>query len=191
MKKALKISLITILFIAFAIGIFYLLIYTDKLKPPAFLSDIPVIGSIFSKETEVVLDSKTLMERENLKLQETIDQKNEELIKVQAEYKELEEELEILLNNEDKLKEEIVNLNEQIIAIRTKEENQRSAYKEMATYYSEMNAKDAAEIISLLENEHIIGILSEMQADLVAEILQNMSKDKAAEITKNMLVVSP
>lgn len=191
MKKALKISVTIILFIAFAIGIFYLLIYTDKLKPPAFLSDIPVIGSIFSKETEVVLDSKTLMERENLKLQETIDQKNEELIKVQAEYKELEEELEILLNNEDKLKEEIVNLNEQIIAIRTKEENQRSAYKEMATYYSEMNAKDAAEIISLLENEHIIGILSEMQADLVAEILQNMSKDKAAEITKNMLVVSP
>ncbi|NLB87947.1 MAG: hypothetical protein GX790_01780 [Syntrophomonadaceae bacterium] len=191
MKKALKITGFTILLLILVLGVIYLLIYTDKLKAPAFLTDIPVIGSIFTEEKAPKIDTKTIMERENASLQEALDKKNEELAQIQADYKELETQIEILQNNEDKLKEEIINLNEQIIAIKTQQENQRSAYKEMATYYTEMNAKDAAEILSLLEIEHTIGILSEMKSDLVADILQNMPKDKAAQITKNMLVVSP
>ena len=74
-EKSIKISVFTILFLILAMGIIYLLIYTDKLKPPAFLSDIPVIGSIFTKEVEPKIDSKTLLERENATLQETIDKK--------------------------------------------------------------------------------------------------------------------
>ena len=58
------------------------------------------------------------MERENAKLQETIDKENEELAQIQSEYKDLEQQVEELLKNENKLKEEIINLNEQIIAIK-------------------------------------------------------------------------
>lgn len=195
MGNLLKILVSIILFLLLAAGILYLLFYLDILKPPAFLFDIPVIGKIITTDEKnsppPKPDKETLVQQENNNLKETVEKKNEELKELQLENQELEQQLQTLAASEDKLKDEIVNLNEQLIDLKTLKDSQTAAYKDMAKYYAEMNAKDAADIISRLEMEHIIGILNHMSADLVADILQNMSKDKAAEVTRKMLVVSP
>ncbi len=193
MGKLLKIIISIVLFILLAAGILYLLFFMDILKPPAFLSDIPVIGKIIKTDDKAAVkpDKATLLQKEVNTLKENLEKKNEEIKVVQEDNKKLEQQLQGITESENKLKEEIVYLNEQIIEIKTQKDSQAAAYKDMALYYTEMKPKNAADIIARLEMEHIIGILSYMEADIVADILQNMSKEKAAEVTKKMLVTSP
>lgn len=192
MGKLLKILISIILFMLLAAGVLYLLFFLDILKPPAFLTDIPVMGKIIKADDKAAVkpDKATLLQVEINTLKENTEKKNEEIKTLQEENKKLEQQLQAITDSENKLKEEIVYLNEQIIEIKTQKESQAAAYKDMALYYTEMKAKNAADIISRLEMEHIIGILGYMDADIVAAILQNMDKEKAAEVTKKMLVTS-
>lgn len=192
MGNILKIILSVILFFGLLFGVFYLLFFLDILKSPPFLNEIPIIGEIVSKDKIKKEPNKiVLLEEENLTLKETIDKKNQELKNVQTDTDYIEGQLKAVMDNEDQLKEEIINLNEQLINAEMKKEAQAKVYKDTAKYYAEMNAKNAAEIITKLEVEHIIGILVELEPDAAADILQNMPGDKAAEVTRKMLVTAP
>ncbi len=181
-----------VLFFALLFGVFYLLFFLDILKYPSFLNEVPIVGQVMSGEKTKKADIKQdLMQEENLTLKETIDKKDEELQEIQSDSKDLEQRLKSTVENEGKLQEEILDLNEQLLELQMSKKNQAKVYKDTAKYYAEMNAKNAAGIINKLEIEHIIGILSELDPDLAADILQNMPEEKAAQVTKKMLVTAP
>jgi flagellar motility protein MotE (MotC chaperone) len=86
---------------------------------------------------------------------------------------------------------------QQIIALNEKlsspagSTNKNNVYKDMAKIFSEMSAKEGADILSRLKDEDIIGILNALNTDVAAELLQKMPRDKAAAVSQKMLVTSP
>jgi len=97
---------------------------------------------------------------------------------MQEQISDLEKELKVSDNEAFKLKDEVARLNEEILDLKTIKGNKRAAYKDMAGYFAEMKGQDAADILSRLKDEDIIGIFNEMPKDLVAEMLQKWKEIK-------------
>ena len=160
---------------------------------PEFIAKIPLVGERFGgTETAVTVTNKEdplILANEKL---------SDELADFQDENEQLKEEIEqnelLIQELSDKqidFQEEIANLNMQLLEERTTKAGIQAAYKDLAVYFSEMKAKDAADILSKLSDDDIIGIITEMEPDLTARILQLMDHNRSATIAKKMLVVSP
>ncbi|MDD3267783.1 MAG: hypothetical protein PHX14_00545 [Syntrophomonadaceae bacterium] len=177
----------------------YLLMYLNVFSTPAFLNSIPFLGSYISQsmdkvsvvQYEQVLKQKERYVRDNERLEKILEEKRAEMEKAQAAIADAKKDLKVTEQDDDMLKEEIARLNKEILDLKAKEESKASAYKDMAVYFSEMKAKNAADILSRLSDEDIIGIFTAMESDLVAELMENMDRDKAANISKKMLVAVP
>jgi flagellar motility protein MotE (MotC chaperone) len=191
MRKFLKIFLLLILVIVIAGGAGYVLMRSGILQAPRFLPSLPVVGKYFAEPEKPQVDPELVnLRRENLELGQIIKNKKAEMEQLQKKYAELEKTLTTTQESEDKLKDDVARLNQEIIDSKNSLAAQKSAYKDMATYFSEMKVKDAADILSRLKDEDIIGILNEMEKDTGAEILQNFERSKAASVTQKMLVTS-
>ncbi|MEN6325079.1 MAG: LD-carboxypeptidase [Syntrophomonas sp.] len=177
----------------------YLLMYLNFFSTPAFLNSIPFLGSHIAQsmdkvsvvQYDQVLKQKERYVKDNERLEKIIEAKRNEMEKLQAQMSGVKKDLKVTEQDDDQLKEEIARLNEEILNLKAKEGSKSAAYKDMAEYFAGMKAKNAADIMSRLSDEDIIGIFSAMETDLVAELLENMDRDKAANISKKMLVAAP
>lgn len=177
----------------------YLLMYLNFFSTPTFLNSIPFLGShlvqsmdkVSVVQYEQVLKQKERYARDNKRLESILEEKRAEMEKVQAQMADVKKDLKVTEQDDDQLKEEIARLNKEILDLKVKEESKSAAYKDMAEYFAGMKAKNAADIMSRLSDEDIIGIFSAMETDLVAELMENMDRDKAAKISKKMLVAAP
>lgn len=184
----LKKSLFIILAIVILLGAFYALIYFNIIKAPAFAQNLPFIN-----QSEGNLKPKSPLDREreeNARLKELISSKDNEILSLKKQLEEIEKKEESLEKAELGYKDEIAALQDSLDFLKSKQIDQASAYKNMASYYSEMDSKNAAELIAGLEDEDIIGIFEKMETEVVAEMLQEMPRDKAVNISQKMLVTS-
>ncbi len=197
--KKIKFMLIFLSLLLLLGGVYYLLLYLNLLSAPAFLKNAPLLGDFVSRSAEQVswlqyeeaLKQKEKAMAENQKLRQTLEDKAEEMEKTRKSLADLKKKLKLSEQEDDNLKEEIAQLNSEILDLKSKQESKTAAYKDMAAYFSEMKAKTAADILSRLEDEDIIGIFSQMENDTVAELMQNMDAARAARISKKMLVAAP
>ncbi|MDD2509679.1 MAG: hypothetical protein PHG94_00885 [Syntrophomonas sp.] len=197
--KKIKFLIVFLSLLLLLVGGYYLLLYLNLLSAPAFLKNTPLLGNYVSQSMEKVsklqyeqaLKQKEMAMAENRKLLQTLQDKAEEMEKTRASLADLKKRLKRSEQEDDNLKEEIAQLNSEILDLKSRQEGRSAAYKDMATYFGEMKAKTAADILSRLEDEDIIGIFSQMESDTVAELMENMDADRAARISKKMLVAAP
>ncbi len=197
--KKIKILMILLTILLLSGGGYYLLLYLNLLTPPPFLKNTPFIGNIVSRsmekvsliQYESVLQQKEKALADNQKLRQDLENKAGEVQKVGSSLADLKKKLKLNEREDDNLKEEIAQLNSEILELKSQQESRVAAYKDMATYFSEMKAKTAADILSRLEDEDIIGIFGQMESDTVAELMENMDAARAARISKKMLVAAP
>lgn len=188
--KGLKGALLALIILAIMSGAVYMLMVMDVIPSPAFVENIPVLGERLASD-QVKLSPEEQLKRDKAQMSEELVQRETEFKKLEATLAETRK----LLNNAEKsnkeLQTEIKSLTEQLEQLKTRQSSQQSAYQDMARYFTEMKAKDAADLLSRQKDQDIIGILQQMQASQAAEILQNMDREKAAAITRQMLAVSP
>ncbi len=185
-KKITSAALLAILLIL-GVGVIAFNVYRDKtlLQKIPLIKNLAVVKSSSNGgQTEL---EKMLMENDNLK--QGLLQKEQEMQALQKEVADLRQQQSGA--TEAKLKDELARLNKELLELKTRQGNQKSAYQDMAKYFSAMKSKDAADILSRLDNPDIIGILGQMTPDTAAEILQNMDHDRAGQISREMLVTAP
>ena len=191
MKKIKKL-LIILLSLAILAGAFYMLIYFNVIKTPAFLDRIKETASSGISKANAVILQKELkkVKEENDILKKSVTAKNHELEVLQKKLADMELLREAAEQDIQNYQAQIIELNDKLSASVEGDSSKRVTYKEMAKYYNAMNTKDAAEILSKLSDEDVIGIISAMDTDTAAEVLQKMSRDKAAAVSRKMLVTS-
>lgn len=189
--KSIKAGLLTLIIVAIASGAVYMLMVMDVIPTPGFMKGLPVIGKHLQAEGRTALTAEEKLSQDKAQLQEDLGKRDSEIKKLQAELNEADKQLkraEALIKELQKENESLAN---QIEELQSNRVNQQSAYKDMASYFSEMKAQDAADLLSRQKDQDIIGILGEMETSQAAEILQKMDREKAAAITSQMLAVSP
>lgn len=185
-KKKMTSAILLVVLLLLGVGIIAFNVYKDK----TLLQKIPVIKNLAAVqktggEGQTELEK---MRQENDNLKKGLAAKNQEMQTMQKEIADLRQQSG---SSESKLKDELAKLNKELLDLKTKQGNQKSAYQDMAKYFSAMKSKDAADILSRLNNPDIIGILGQMTADTAAEILQNMDHARAGQISREMLVTAP
>lgn len=190
-SKKLKIFLLIILILLISCGGVYLLMYLDVIKTPSLLQSLPMINDRVADKSQV--QPKTELEKlseENDKLKEDISAQNREIKTLKAKVADLNKQLKVAEQTQAQYKNDIADMNYQL----NNEVDQNSpstTYKDMASYFAEMKAQNAADILSKLDDKDIIGILNAMEKDTAADLLQKMDKAKAAGLTKQMLITAP
>jgi len=202
-KKFAKWFLIGILGVLLIAGIVYALLHYKVVKIPyvtdklaAIAQKLPFITQS-TKSTPQALQETELqkVKKENDTLKKSIADKNYEMTTLQKNIDDMDNKQKVLQKSTDDAKAEIIKLNEKMLAGNKTDgdskTSQQSVYKNMAQYFAEMNTKEAADLISKLNDQDIIGVLSALDTALAAEILQKMPRDKATLVTKKMLVSTP
>lgn len=157
-----------------------------------YVSDLPFIAQEkTSTSSTPQLTELQKAAQENDKLKKTIQDQTVEIEALNQDLNKLKLDNQAAIKKQTENEKTILDLQNQIIALKGGKSSEKAAYKQMATYFTEMKAADAANIIVNLDDKDIIGILSEMDADVAAGILGKFPNAKATAITKKMLVTSP
>lgn len=201
-----KILLIIILGIGLTAGLVWALLHFKIVPIPAsvtnistfaekvpFADKIPFLNS--GDPQEIQLTELQKVKEENDTLKRSITEKRAEMEALQKTIDDMDKKQKIGQKTTDDAKAEIIRLNEKLVLVTESasisKANQKSIYKNMAQYFAEMNGKEAADLLSKLSDQDIIGILGEMDTALAGEMLQKMPRDKAATVARKMLVPAP
>ncbi|HWP98585.1 MAG TPA: hypothetical protein VN426_17215 [Syntrophomonadaceae bacterium] len=182
MKKS-KSALLLIVLLVIGLGI----IGYNLVKDPALRQKVPGLKNLFPVKTQTDAGTELQnLKQENDNLKKGVAQKDQELQSVQKQLADLSKQAAGSggAGQTDKS-------NNQQADQQSKQAAQKSTYQDIAKYFTEMKSTEAADILSRLNDEDVIGILGQMPADTAAAILQNMDHDKAAAISKKMLITAP
>jgi len=181
--RILKNVLISVLSILIIMAILFGLVRLHFIEPPAFLATLPVVGTHFTADSEPQ-EASPVEKRDS----EVLAEKVKEIKTLKQRLDRMQKQLKANQLDNDKMRERVAELNQELLDLKIEKTGRRTAYRDVAAYFTEMKAKDAADILSRLPDEDIIGILNELESDLVAEILEKMDRNKATTITRKMLV---
>jgi flagellar motility protein MotE (MotC chaperone) len=184
-------GLLTLIVVAIISGSVYMLMVMDIIPAPALLQKLPVVGERLVPENKVLLTAEEKLQEKSAQLEKDLTQRDEEIEELQSQLEEADKEIKRVATLNQELQSENESLKQQIEDLQTGRANQQAAYKDMANYFTEMKAQEAADLIFRQRDQDIIGILSEMETSKAADILEKMDRDKAAAITRQMLAVSP
>jgi flagellar motility protein MotE (MotC chaperone) len=147
------------------------------------------VGGIFTAATDFLLGPEpsdllpTEAEIEQRRIQTEWDklrQAEKELERLEAQLKQKEEELKAM-------EEETLRLNEEAKALHAQLNSEVEDLMDLVTLYGKMEAKKAARILELLEDqETAVLILKNMKTDKAAAIIEAMQPEKAADISCSM-----
>jgi len=195
--------LIGILGVLLIAGIVYALLHYKVVKIPyatdkltAIAKKLPFITQSTQSAPQALQETELQkVKKENDTLKKSVADKNSEMTALQKNIEDMDNKQKLIQKSADDAKAEIIKLNEKLLAGNKSDANsktsQQNVYKNMAQYFAEMNTKEAADLMSKLNDQDIIGVLSALDTALAAEILQKMPRDKATLVTKKMLVSTP
>lgn len=178
MTRALRITVITLLGLIIAVGVWLSFIYLKMLPAPGFFNHIPPLASLTADDQEED-PAIQAMKIENTQLNREVQKLEKELKQAEARQRQAEGKL-------AKLQKEAEAIEQTTAA----EAAQGDIYKELGQYYSSIKAQNAAAVFDELDDETIIGILQNMESEDAAKILAAMTPQRAAIITKKMLQVA-
>ncbi|NMA62685.1 MAG: hypothetical protein GX964_01500 [Syntrophomonadaceae bacterium] len=178
MARALRITVITLLGLIIAVGVWLSFIYLKMLPAPGFFNHIPPLASLTADDQEED-PAIQAMKIENTQLNREVQKLEKELKQAEARQRQAEGKL-------AKLQKEAEAIEQTTAA----EAAQGDIYKELGQYYSSIKAQNAAAVFDELDDETIIGILQNMESEDAAKILAAMTPQRAAIITKKMLQVA-
>ncbi|PKM77663.1 MAG: hypothetical protein CVU90_06175 [Firmicutes bacterium HGW-Firmicutes-15] len=204
-KKIGKILAFILLGIILVAGVVWALLHFKVVKLPTSISNlssvvekIPMADKIPFLKQSVPKDLQETelqkVKQENDTLKRSAAEKKAEIEALQKTMEDMDKKQKIVQKNGEDAKAEIIRLNEKLLLAAKPAGNSttnQQIYKNMAQYFAEMNAKEAADLLSKLNDQDIIGVLGAMETALAGEMLQKMPRDKAATIAKKMLVASP
>jgi flagellar motility protein MotE (MotC chaperone) len=206
-KKIGKVLVFMILGVILVAGIVWSLLHFKVVKIPAIINNnlstvmgkIPMADKIpfLKQSTPEELQETELqkVKQENDTLKRSVAEKKAEMEALQRTMEDMDKKQKIVQQAGEDAKAEIIRLNEKLLEAAKNSTNtkasQQSIYKNMAQYFAEMNSKEAADLLSKLNDQDIIGVLGAMETSLAGEMLQKMPRDKATTIARKMLVASP
>lgn len=179
MTRALRITVITLLGLIIAVGVWLSFIYLKMLPAPGFFNHIPPLASLTADDQEEEISAIQAMKIENTQLNREVQKLEKELKQAEARQRQAEGKL-------AKLQKEAEAIEQTTAA----EAARGDIYKELGQYYSSIKAQNAAAVFDELDDETIIGILQNMESEDAAKILAAMTPQRAAIITKKMLQVA-
>ncbi len=178
MARALRITVITLLGLIIAVGVWLSFIYLKMLPAPGFFNHIPPLASL-TADDQGEDPAIQAMKIENTQLNREVQKLEKELKQAEARQRQAEGKL-------AKLQKEAEAIEQTTAA----EAARGDIYKELGQYYSSIKAQNAAAVFDELDDETIIGILQNMESEDAAKILAAMTPQRAAIITKKMLQVA-
>lgn len=192
-KKIGKKLLFLLLGIILVAVVVWALLHFKIVSIPAVTDRLPFLNQSAPKDLQETELQKVKQENDTLK--RSASEKKAEMEALQNTMEDLDNKQKILQKAGEDYKTQIIGLNEKLSPVANStadpKNNQQSIYKNMAQYFAEMNSKEAADLLSKLNDQDIIGVLGAMETSLAGEMLQKMPRDKAATIAKKMLVASP
>jgi len=131
---------------------------------------IPILKNVLSEETEIAVSGKVPEKQWNAKFEE-----QEDYIKIlSADLQKKEKEVTELKSNVARLEKQVED------AESTVKEEENDQLKKL---YEAMSAKDAAAVMTEMNNNQVLGILTLLQPDTQAAILAKLDAKRAAELT--------
>jgi flagellar motility protein MotE (MotC chaperone) len=132
---------------------------------------IPIIKNVFTEETTTVTSSN-----ENTEMQ------------WKAKFDEQEDYIKILTADLQKKEKEVTTLKSDIALLEKQVEDAETSVKadeneQLKKLYEAMSAKDAAAVMTEMNNNEVLGILTLLQAETQAAILAKLDAKRAAELT--------
>ena len=109
-------------------------------------------------------------------LQAELQQKDNEIAKVEQQLQTLKEENELLVIEQERLTDEIAK-------VQNRAEESKKEFKEIIATYEKLSAKTAAPILLAMNEADALKILASLKPDTVAAILEKMEPDQAAKFT--------
>lgn len=122
-------------------------------------------------------------EQQIAELNQQIAALNEEIQQKQSEVEAARKEQELVVENEKKLKQEIIDLQKQMEEKRINDQERKNKINELAKLYTTMSAGKAAPILENLSMEEGVLVLAAMKPDERAAIVSKMNPKKAADLT--------
>lgn len=132
------------------------------------------------KQNEQLIETIEKHEQTIASLRRVIDNQKDEIAKIKSEYQSKEQSL---ISKEQSLMDLEDSLNDRELKIVAEEERLDS----LAKNFSQMRAKDAANILTHLENEEILKIFQHMTSQKVSEILSAFDSERAASLAQAMM----
>ncbi|MBF4499943.1 hypothetical protein IRY55_01105 [Savagea sp. SN6] len=109
-------------------------------------------------------------------LQAELQQKDNEIAKVEQQLQMLKEENELLVIEQERLTDEIAK-------VQNRAEESKKEFKEIIATYEKLSAKNAAPILLAMNEADALKILASLKPDTVAAILEKMEPEQAAKFT--------
>lgn len=109
-------------------------------------------------------------------LQAELQQKDNEIAKVEQQLQTLQEENELLVIEQERLTDEIAK-------VQNRAEESKKEFKEIIATYEKLSAKNAAPILLAMNEAEAVKILASLKPDTVAAILEKMEPEQAAKFT--------
>lgn len=109
-------------------------------------------------------------------LQAELQQKDNEIAKVEQQLQTLKEENELLVIEQERLTDEIAK-------VQNRAEESKKEFKEIIATYEKLSAKNAAPILLAMNEAEAVKILASLKPDTVAAILEKMEPEQAAKFT--------
>lgn len=177
MRNLVKVLLLVIA----ALGLVYLSAFLGLIELPAAFKNLPGLNKNSAVKT---VTSNQASPSEDVR---TLKYRVKELEKEIEQYK---QQVEVLEKENQKLQTQLKLSRENTSGVQSgsgQQSTQPDKYRVMAETYSNMKKAKAAEILSRLDDETIIGILKQMKSDTAAGILSEMDPNRAAVLTNKML----
>ncbi|NLV16983.1 MAG: hypothetical protein GXY50_07240 [Syntrophomonadaceae bacterium] len=166
-----------------AMGLGFAVMYFDLIKPPDVVERIPVVGPLLAEKNRTD-------EVEPEKQGETQRQKDKRILEEMKAQVALANSISSKLENENvELLAEIAALSKELDTLesaRAESDSEADRLKKLAGYYGNMKAKNAAAIMTELDDATIIKIFSKMEMNATAGILGELNPQQAARITQKM-----
>ena len=109
-------------------------------------------------------------------LQAELQQKDNEIAKVEQQLQALKGENELLVIEQERLTDEIAK-------VQNRAEESKKEFKEIIATYEKLSAKSAAPILLAMNEAEAVKILASLKPDTVAAILEKMEPEQAAKFT--------
>ena len=206
MKRLIKIILITLLTLLLIAVIvtaltYFKIIHLPWLEESALYQLLPgtkTVQVVEQDETQTVDENGTenLSDETQLALQKENEDLKEQIVIKDTVIAEWDDKEQGWQSTEADLRQQIELLNQEILSIQSSKQKDyqnevKQAYKDLAAYYTNMNAQKAADIAANLTNDELIGVLGQMDKETAAAIVERLPKEKATSISRQMLIVSP
>ena len=146
------------------------------------MQKIPFLAGVLpnNQTKEVIVPGTTLLERENQRLLQELNNQRDELQQLTAEKKTLDE--------YNKALTEKVSLLEKSEPKPKTDPVAQMDFKQLAAYFSEMKPANAVAIMDKMDDDTVLGILRLLDSDKTAKILAAMPPERAAAISSKFKV---